>query len=102
MDKHCRSVLKSLDGEHLSHILELYGINTINDMSQMSESTPDEIEQWVRDGKYEGMIDAESKEVRVKFFLHDFKKMHLFNFKVFDMNKLKKLGELARHKLIEK
>lgn len=96
MDKQMRIFLKEHRVEHFASLLELYGINSIKDVAdEMNETTPDEIETWVQEGKYEGMIDQESKEVRLKYFAHDYKDLSKFHFKVVDTRKLKLLGNAA-------
>lgn len=96
MDEESKSLLKSIKlPDNFSMLLELYGLRTVEDLSQLDEATINEVVAFVRNGSLEEMVDMESKTNRIKYLGFNYTDLKTFKFAPFDLKKLKTVSGLA-------
>lgn len=84
---------------HVGLVLELYGIRTVADCASLDKSTIEDVENCVKDGTFEAIVDLEDKATRLQYLGFDYKSLATFKFQPMDMRKLLKVPGLAQEQM---
>lgn len=84
---------------HVALLLELYGIRTLSDLSSLDSTIIEDVENCVKNGTFEAIVDLEDKSNRLKFLGFDYKSLTSFKFQPMDLRKLLKVSGLAQKEL---
>lgn len=85
--------------DNIAMLLELYGIRTLNDLTTLDYTIIEDVENSVKNGTFEAIVDLEDKNTRLKFLGYDYKSLNLFKFQPMDTRKLLKVSALAQEAL---
>lgn len=80
--------------EYALLLVDLYGVRTLNDLSELDSSDIDDIVKHVREGLF-GQVDFSSKSTRIRYLGADYPNVGSFDFKPMDRKKLLKVNILA-------
>lgn len=84
---------------HVALLLELYGIRTISDLASLDSTILEDVENCVKNGTFEAIVDLEDKPTRLQYLGFDYKSLASFKFQPMDMRKLLKVPGLAQEEL---
>lgn len=100
MDNNTKIFLLELNiTNHVSLLLELYGVAFLDDLTSFDDSDIENIERNVRQGEFSNQVDFDSKQNRIKYLGFDLANWKDFTFRPIDKKKLSKIGAAASKKL---
>lgn len=100
MDPEARAILTEVGlPDHITSLLDLYGIRTLKDLTSFDSAIIEEVESCVKNGTFEGIVDLEDKNNRLKYLGFDYKSIDSFKFLPMDTMKMLKVPELVKKSL---
>lgn len=85
--------------DNIGLLLELFGIRTVSDLSTLDAALIEDVENSVKNGTFEAIVDLEDRENRLKYLGYDYKSLNLFKFQPMDTRKLLRVAPLATEAL---
>lgn len=86
--------------KYIQNHLGIAGMNSIEDLTELTDEFIQEIEEMVRDGKFSNEIDLTSRQNRIKYLGSDYSNLEAFSFRPFDRIKLRRVSDQAKAKLL--
>lgn len=103
MEENLRKFLKEKNiPETVQNLLELYGINALDDLKIFDEETIAEVELAVRENEFSSRVDFSSKQMRIKYLGFDATVPEVFKFRPMEKKKLLNLQAAAKIQLEKK
>lgn len=97
MDKKSKEFLKSFFiPDYVVSLLELYGFSCLVDLESIDANTIQDIEQHVREGLFQSLVDFASKQTREKYLGFNVLNVTCYSIKPMDKKKLLSVGNDAR------